>query len=47
MKIKSIWACPGKDNGGFESIEHFYNYAGKGAKIMAKAVGTAEVSTIF
>lgn len=44
--IECTWAYPGKDNGGFESIEHFYNYAGKGAKIMAKAVGNAEVSPI-
>ena len=43
--IECTWAYPGKKNGGFGSVAEFYKYAGKGAKIMAKAA-KAEVSPI-
>ncbi len=43
--VECTWAYPGKQNGGFESVAEFYKYAGKGAKIMAKAA-KAETSPI-
>ena len=43
--IECTWAYPGKKNGGFDSVAEFYKYAGKGAKVMAKAAN-AEISPI-
>jgi hypothetical protein len=43
--VECTWAYPGKQNGGFESVSQFYKYAGKGARMMAKAA-KAEVSPI-
>lgn len=44
--VECTWAYTGKENGGFESFEAFYKYGIKGARIMAKAVGDAQVSPI-
>ena len=44
--IECTWAYPGKKNGGFDSVSDFYRYAGKGAEIMARKVGTKEISPI-
>ena len=44
--VEYTWAYPGKEFGGFGSIEKFDRYGKKGARIMAKAIGDASVSPI-
>lgn len=44
--VEWTWAYEGKEYGGFGSLEAFDRYGRKGAKIMARAVGDAEVSPI-
>lgn len=44
--VECTWAYTGRENGGFKSYDEFYRCGIKGARIMAKAVGDAEVSPI-
>ena len=44
--VEYTWAYAKNDFGGFGSLEAFDKYGKKGAKIMAKATGNAEVSPI-
>lgn len=44
--VESIWAYPGRENGGFSTVDEFYRLQGKGTKMLAKAAGRAEVSPI-
>ena len=44
--VECTWAYPGKNYGGFGTVAAFDKYAVKGRKIMAKAIGKAEISPI-
>ena len=44
--VECTWAYPGKNYGGFGTVAAFDKYAVKGTKIMAKAIGKAEISPI-
>lgn len=44
--VEYTWAYPGKEHGGFGTIENFDRYGSKGARMMAKVIGDAEVSPI-
>lgn len=44
--VEWTWAYPGREKGGFGSLYSFDVYGQKGARIMAKAVGKADVSPI-
>lgn len=45
LLLECTWAYAGKNNGGFDCVTDFYNNAGKGIKVMARAA-KAEVSPI-
>lgn len=45
LLLECTWAYAGKKNGGFSCVTEFYENAGKGIKVMAKAA-KAEVSPI-
>ena len=44
--VERTWAYPGKGHGSFGSIKAFDTYSKKGVRIMARAVGNAEVANI-
>ena len=44
--VENTWAYKNREFGGFGSLEAFDKYGRKGSRIMAKAVGNAEVSPI-
>lgn len=44
--VENTWAYKNREFGGFGSLETFDKYGRKGSRIMAKAVGNAEVSPI-
>ena len=44
--VENTWAYMNREFGGFGSLEAFDKYGRKGSRIMAKAVGNAEVSPI-